>query len=74
MFAQCLVTSLPECKLIFLPPYSPDLNPIEQAFSSIKAFLRRHWQDFSLSIIDHACQNITAEKAWGFFRASGYVV
>ena len=30
---------LPECKLIFLPSYSPDLNLIKQAFSSIKAFL-----------------------------------
>jgi transposase len=26
----------------FLPPYSPDLNPIEEAFSKIKAFIRRH--------------------------------
>jgi hypothetical protein len=65
---------LPECKLIFLLPYSPDLNPIEQAFSSIKAFLCHHWQDFSLSVIDRTCHNITAEKAYGFFRASGYVV
>jgi transposase len=71
---RALVEDDAQCKLIFLPPYSPDLNPIEQAFSSIKAFLRRHWQDFSLSVIDRACQNITAEKAWGFFRASGYIV
>ena len=28
-------------KLIFLPPYSPDLNPIEQVFSKIKALLRK---------------------------------
>src|ERR1019366_5734319 len=27
-------------KLIFLPPYSPDLNPIEQAFSQLKAFVQ----------------------------------
>jgi len=25
------------CELLFLPPYSPDLNPIEQAFSKVKA-------------------------------------
>jgi len=62
------------CKLIFLPPYSPDLNPIEQAFAAIKAFLRRHWKDQSLSIIDRACHSITPDMAWGFFRASGYVV
>ena len=29
------------CELLYLPPYSPDLNPIEQAFSKIKALLRR---------------------------------
>ena len=62
------------CKLIFLPPYSPDLNPIEQAFSSIKAYLRRHWDDFSMSVIDSACHNITPDMAWNFIRSSGYVV
>jgi transposase len=68
-----LLTFPLECKLIFLPPYSPDLNPIEQAFSSIKSYLRRYWQDQTFSIMDHACQNINSEKAWAFFRASGYV-
>ena len=63
-----------ECKLIFLPPYLPDYNPIEQAFSSIKAFLRQNWQDKSLSVIDRACHNITPEKAVGYFKASGYIV
>ena len=28
-------------RLVFLPPYSPDLNPIEQAFSKLKALLRK---------------------------------
>ncbi|KAF5392338.1 hypothetical protein D9757_001550 [Collybiopsis confluens] len=61
------------CKLVYLPPYSPDFNPIEQAFSSIKAFLRRHWQDFSWGILDRACMSITPLKAWGYFRDAGYV-
>jgi len=29
------------CELLFLPPYSPDYNPIEEAFSKIKALLRK---------------------------------
>ncbi len=29
------------CELVFLPPYSPDMNPIEEAFSKIKALLRK---------------------------------
>ncbi|KIM72033.1 hypothetical protein PILCRDRAFT_82242, partial [Piloderma croceum F 1598] len=60
--------------LIFLPLYLPDYNPIEQAFSSIKSFLRRNWQDKSLGIIDWACHIITPTKAAGYFRASGYIV
>jgi len=63
-----------DCKLVFLPPYSPDLNPIKQAFSAINAFLQRNWKDQGLSIIDHACHNIMPDMAWGFFHASGYVI
>ena len=29
------------CKLLYLPPYSPDLNPIEEGFSKVKVLLRR---------------------------------
>src|SRR3712207_6911932 len=29
------------CKLVYLPPYSPDLNPIEEAFAKLKALLRK---------------------------------
>ena len=71
---RALVEDEAMCKLIFLPPYSPDLNPIEKAFSSIKSHLRRHWDDFSLSAIDTACNNITPDMAWGFIQSSGYVV
>jgi transposase len=60
--------------LIFLPPYSPDLNPIEQAFSAIKAYLRQYWQDMSMCAIDRAIHTITPQKAWGFFKALGYVI
>ena len=33
-------------KLVYLPPYSPDLNPIEELFSELKAFSKRHWQSY----------------------------
>jgi transposase len=29
------------CELLYLPPYSPDLNPIEEAFSKVKSLLRQ---------------------------------
>jgi transposase len=33
-------------KLVYLPPYSPDLNPIEEFFAELKAFIERNWQLF----------------------------
>ncbi|KAI0041489.1 hypothetical protein FA95DRAFT_1501394, partial [Auriscalpium vulgare] len=57
--------------LLFLPPYSPDYNPIEQA---LKAWLRRRNQEqLGLSAIGEACRRITPEMAAGWYRASGYM-
>lgn len=33
-------------KLLYLPPYSPDLNPIEEMFAELKAFIKRNWMVF----------------------------
>lgn len=33
-------------KFVYLPPYSPDLNPIEEFFAELKAFIQRRWQSF----------------------------
>ena len=51
----------------FLPPYSPDLSPIEQSFSSIKYFLQDHDEilqatENPMSIIQAAFDNITKEQ------------
>ncbi|KIK24629.1 hypothetical protein PISMIDRAFT_98192, partial [Pisolithus microcarpus 441] len=59
--------------VFYLPAYLPDYNPIEQAFSALKAYLCHHSHDSPLMSIVHACQSITL-KAKGFFRASGYIV
>jgi len=72
--ADTVLTFSLDCKLIFLPPYSPDLNPIKQAFSAVKNHFRRFCDDFTFSVIDRACQSISSESAWGYFHASGYVV
>ncbi len=72
--ADNMLTLSLDCKLLFLPPYSLDLNPIEQAFSAIKSYLRRYNDNFTFSVIDHACQNVLPESAWGYFCASGYIV
>jgi transposase len=64
-------------KLIYLPPYSPDFNPIEQAFHSIKAWLRRH-EAQALNpavrpwLIHQATASITGEDAEGWIVNCGY--
>lgn len=63
------------CRLLFLPTYSPDLNPIENAFSKIKAFLRQaqaKTQDALSEAIKQACQAITLQDILGWFRLCGY--
>ena len=64
-------------RLIYLPPYSPDFNPIEEAFSFIKAWLRRHeaWYTHSDQLpwlIHTAIAEITPEIALGWFSDCGY--
>jgi transposase len=68
----------------FLPPYSPDYNPIELAFSAMKYNLRRKGEyvrfamtelsevDIHFSLIQALCQ-ITPADVFGWFRHCGYV-
>lgn len=70
---QLALTVILECRLIFLPPYSPDYNPIEQAFSCIKTWLHHHQFDRSLTALSQACQHITPKMSAGFFQSSGYI-
>jgi transposase len=63
--------------LLPLPPYSPDLNPIEQAISKIKTVLRklaRRDIDGLLDGIDEALGSIRPEDALGYIAHSGYAV
>jgi transposase len=63
------------CELMYLPPYSPDLNPIEQAFAKIKALLRKaraRTREALLEAMGRALDAVTASDAWGFFEHRGY--
>jgi transposase len=65
------------CELVYLPPYSPDFNPIEQAFSKLKSYLREacaRTQDTLMEVIGEALSTITASDAEGFFEHCGYRV
>jgi len=63
------------CELLFLPPYSPDFSPIEEAFSKIKALLRKAQardRGALVEAIGRALSTVTAEDARGFFGHCGY--
>jgi transposase len=63
------------CELIYLPPYSPDYNPIEQAFSKLKSYLRAacaRSQQTLMEVIGEALSTITVSDAEGFFEHCGY--
>ena len=62
-------------ELLFLPPYSPDLTPIEPAFSKIKALLRglgARTREALLEAVRLAVAAITPEDAAGWFAHTGY--
>ena len=59
------------CRLLFLPAYSPDFNPIEHAFSKLKAFLRKakaRTQTTLEAAIAAGLATITAQNAHGWFK------
>ena len=64
--------------LIYLPPYSPDLNPIEEAFSSVKAYLKAHEailyseNDIKM-VVEASFSSISTNNCRGWFTDSGYV-
>ncbi len=65
------------CRLLFLPPYSPDLNPIEQAWSKLKALLRSagaRTVDALHAALAQVVDAITPRDAAGYFRHAGYAV
>lgn len=65
------------CRLLFLPPYSPDLSPIEQMWSKLKALLRKaaaHTREALEAAIASALRHITEADARAWFKHCGYSV
>jgi DDE superfamily endonuclease len=64
-------------RVLFLPPYSPDYNPIETAFSFMKSWLKRN-RGFVKACNDPqylftlVCAHITSDMAHSFYRQSIY--
>ncbi len=65
------------CELLFLPPYSPDFTPIEQAFSKIKAILRglgARTREALLEAVRLAVDAITRSDVIAWFAHTGYAL
>ena len=64
-----------DCELVYLPPYSPDLNPIEEAFSKVKNLLRKaeaRSRERLVEAMGWALEAVTAKDTRGFFEHRGY--
>lgn len=62
---------------LFLPPYSPDLNPIEMAFSKLKAHLRAasaRTFDALWKAVGDICDLYEPQECWNYFKAAGYAL
>jgi transposase len=64
-------------RLWFLPAYSPDFSPIENAFSKLKSYLRKtsaRTKEALETAISEALQTITPQHALGYFQHCGYLL
>ncbi len=71
--AQCLKEK--GAWFLFLPPYSPDLNPIEMAFAKLKAHLRKaaaRSYDALWHAVGDICGLYEPEECWNYLKAAGY--
>ena len=63
------------CELLYLPPYSPDFSPIEEAFSKVKGIVRKaqaRSREALVEAMGKALDAVTAQDARGFFAHCGY--
>ena len=63
------------CRLVYLPPYSPDLNPIEPMWSKVKSAVRKAASrtfDTLIDAVRDALRSVTPEDCEGYFEHCGY--
>ena len=62
-------------RVVHLPPYSPDFNPIENMWSKVKAYVRKHRprdEATLLQRLQEGLEGVTAKDVLGWFRHCGY--
>jgi transposase len=78
-YAQAVVSAIAACQaqIVYLPPYSPDLNPIEKCWSKIKTALRAakaRTREALEAALKKAMKTITEGDAKAWFACSGYAL
>ena len=73
-----LIETVAQAKLIFLPPYSPDLMPLEEAFSKVKDIMKANDKFFQVctaprAMLAMAFSMVTPEDCVGYAHHSGYL-
>ena len=71
----CEIIEAANAQLVYLPPYSPDLNPIEMAFSKLKALLRKaseRTRDNLWDRIGQVLDAFTPQECANYFQHAGY--
>ena len=77
-FAQSVVAAVMAAghRVCRRPPYSPNHAPIEQAFHTVKSYLRRHSREVNEGnlalMVKRACREITAHQIRRYFSHAGY--
>ena len=69
------MTTEPRARLLYLPPYSPDFNPIENAFSKLKALLRAKAERTIKALWDALAtvlEQFSPVECANYFKAAGY--
>jgi transposase len=73
--AVCQAIAAAGARLLYLPPYSPDFNPIENAFAKLKALLRKAAEPTVGGLWDaigHIIDLFTPSECANYFAAAGY--
>ena len=73
-----LIENQAGARLVFLPPYSPDLNPLEEVFSQVKSIMKQNDSLFQISstprvLLSMAFGMVTQADCLGFITHSGYL-
>ncbi len=73
-----LIQNQAGARLVFLPPYSPDLNPLEEVFSQVKSIVKKNCSLFQISssprvLLSLAFTMVTSEDCKSYITHSGYL-